>query len=178
MTPFDSAGGEVTPAKPTSWKESKSWRSRDKVIYLVLFAVQACGAAFVICNDLPGYTQLVQSPGQQLADVPYDNYEMIAILAAMQTAYWYRFRCLAIPFAGPKLVLSHIFLFLGRLSFIFGSALFSIVLFRHLPALDPEVDFFLAARRGIFLFFSLFALFCTTLELERLGNALAEGDQR
>jgi hypothetical protein len=74
------------------------------------------------------------------------------------------------------LILSHVFLFLGRLSFIFGSALFSIVLFRHLPELRSDVDIFLSVRRGVLLIFSLFALFCFTLELERLSAAL--GDDR
>jgi hypothetical protein len=71
-----------------------------------------------------------------------------------------------------SLILSHIFLFLGRLGFVFGSALFSIVLFRHLPDLGPDIDILLGVRRAIWVAFSLFALFCVTLELERLGAAL------
>jgi hypothetical protein len=95
----------------------------------------------------------------------------------MQFAYWYRYMHVAIPFRGPKLFLSHVFLFLGRLSFIFGSALFSIVLFRHLPELSFDVDIFLFGRRAVVLIVSLFALFCFSLELERLGAALGN-DQR
>jgi hypothetical protein len=71
-------------------------------------------------------------------------------------------------------VLSHLFLFLGRLNFIFGSALFAVVVFRHVPELDPGTDILLMARRGIVLVISLCALFCFTLELERLGMALGE----
>ena len=94
----------------------------------------------------------------------------------MQAAYWYRLRRVPVPL--PNLVLSHTFLFLGRLTFIFGSSLFSIVLFRHLPALGQDVDISLAARRGVLLVLSLIALFCTTLELERLGRAFAGGEPR
>jgi hypothetical protein len=155
-----------------------AYGSRHKVTYLFLFAVQSCGSAFIVWNDLPAFTQLLRNPGQQLAEVPYDNYEMVAILVAMQAAYWYRLTNVAVPFAGSRLVLSHVFLFLGRLSFIFGSGLFSIVLFRHLPALDQDVDILLGARRGVLLVVSLFALFCTTLELERLGKALGDDEQR
>lgn len=155
-----------------------TYELREKAIYLLLFAVQSCGSAFIVWNDLPAFTQLLRSPGQQLAEVPYDSYEMVVILIAMQVAYWYRLMNVAVPFVGPRLALSHIFLFLGRLSFIFGSGLFSIVLFRHLPALDPDVDMLLAARRGVLLVVSLFALFCTTLELERLGKALADEEQK
>jgi hypothetical protein len=64
-----------------------------------------------------------------------------------------------------------VFLFLGRLSFIFGSALFSVVVFRHLPELGRDIDMPLAARRGIIMVGCLFALFCASLEVERLGQA-------
>jgi hypothetical protein len=68
-------------------------------------------------------------------------------------------------------------LFLSRLSFIFGGALFSVVFFRHLPELDQGINVLLTAKRGLELVGSLFALFCLTLELERLGNAIGSGRQ-
>jgi hypothetical protein len=144
--------------------------------YLLLFAVQMFGAGFVIWASLPTFKQLLLNPGQQLISVPYDSYAVVAVLFMMQGSYWYRYTRIAIPFRRPQLILSHVFLFLGRLSFIFGSALFSIVLFRHLPELRSDVDIFLSVRRGVLLIFSLFALFCFTLELERLSTAL--GDDR
>jgi hypothetical protein len=64
-----------------------------------------------------------------------------------------------------------VFLFLGRLSFIFGSALFSVVVFRHLPELGRDTDFLLLARRGTIFVGCLFAPFCISLEVERLGQA-------
>jgi hypothetical protein len=70
--------------------------------------------------------------------------------------------------------LNHLFLFFGRLSFIFGSALFSVVIFRHLPELSRETDFLLMAQRGIIFVGCLFALFCTSLEVERLGQAFED----
>ena len=92
----------------------------------------------------------------------------------MQVAYWYRLKCVAIPFRGPNAIVSHLFLFLGRLSFLFGGALFAVVFFRHLPALDADADAdaLLMTARGLLLGGALFALFCLTLELERLGHAL------
>ena len=90
----------------------------------------------------------------------------------MQVAYWYRLRRIPIPLQGPSLILSHLFSFLGRLSFIFGGALFAVVFFRHLPALDHGADGFLMVGRGLLRGGALFALFCLPLELERLGNAL------
>ena len=50
-----------------------------------------------------------------------------------------------------NLILSHLFLFLGRLNFIFGGALFAVVFFRHLPALDGQADVRLMAVRGLLL---------------------------
>jgi hypothetical protein len=60
------------------------------------------------------------------------------------------------------------------LSFVFGSALFSVVLFRHVPELTREADILLTVRRGLLLVASLFALFCASLEVERVGIAFAK----
>jgi hypothetical protein len=144
------------------------------VTYLLLFAIQMFGSDFIVWKGLPAFRQLVLSPGEQLANTPYDGNTVVAVLFVMQGAYWYRLLRVAIPFRGPSLAFSHLFLFLGRLNFIFGSALFSIVIFRHVPELGPGVDILLMARRGVVLVISLFALFCFTLELERLGMALGE----
>ncbi|WP_445216767.1 hypothetical protein ACKWRH_32045 [Bradyrhizobium sp. Pa8] len=68
--------------------------------------------------------------------------------------------------------MSHLFLFLGRLSFIFGGSLFGVVFFRHLPAINQGADLWLMFSRGLQLVASLFALFCVTLEPEQLGRTL------
>jgi hypothetical protein len=142
--------------------------------YLLLFAIQMFGSDFIVWQSLPAFRQLLLSPGEQPASTPYDGNAVVAVLLTMQAAYWYRLLRVPIPFRGSSLALSHLFLFLGRLNFIFGSALFSIVLFRHVPELGSDVDIMLMARRGVVLVISLFALFCFTLELERLGTALGE----
>jgi hypothetical protein len=142
------------------------------VIYLLLLATQMFGSTFIVWKGLPAFRQLLLHPGDQAAGTPYDGNAVFAVLFAMQAAYWYRLLRVAIPFRGSSVFLSHLFLFLGRLNFIFGSALFSIVIFRHLPELGHDFDPLVIARRGILLVISLFALFCFTLELERLGAAL------
>ena len=93
----------------------------------------------------------------------------------MQLAFWCRLLYVPIPFRRPNIVLSLVLLFLGRLSFIFGSALFSVAVFRHLLELGRQTDIALAAWRGILLMACLFALFCVSLEVERLGQAF-DGD--
>ena len=66
----------------------------------------------------------------------------------MQIAFWCRVRWVPIPFRRPNLILNHVFLFPGKLSFIFGSAPLGIAVFRHLPELDRGIDILLAVRPG------------------------------
>ena len=98
----------------------------------------------------------------------------LALLAivVMQATYWYRLRRVPVCVPVTSSVLSHLALFAGRLSFIFGGAMFSIVFFRHLPSLETTPDASLLMWHGLLLVGGLFALFCFALELERLGSAL------
>jgi hypothetical protein len=140
-------------------------------LYLLLLAIQLAGVAVLMWKELPAFEQLVAHPGDQIPQGPHEISLAVGAILPMQAAYWYRLSRMAIPFDRPSAVLSHLLLFFGRLIFIFGGALFSVVFFRHLPALDADVDIFLMAKRGPVLVGSLFALFCVALELERLGNA-------
>lgn len=146
-------------------------------VYFLLLTVQLTGVLFIVLSGLPEFRHLVAHPGDQLPYTPYHNPATIVMVVAMQAAYWYRLRCVPIPSRGSKTILSHLLLFLGRLTFIFGGSLFAVVFFRHLPEIDQGADTWLMLRRGLQLAASLFALFCATLELERLGRALGSGQQ-
>ena len=146
------------------------------VAYLFLLLIQISGAMLFVWQQLPEFRQIAVNPGEQLPHDTFSDVVTVGILFVMQISFWCRLLYIPIPFRRPNMILNHVFLFLGRLSFIFGSALFSIVVFRHLPELSWEIDIFLAARRGIVLVGCLFALFCTSLEVERLGQAF-EGDK-
>jgi hypothetical protein len=140
-------------------------------IYLFLLAIQLFGAIIFVWQELPEFRQVAVKPGEQL---PYDassELMTVAVLFVMQISFWYRQVHIPIPFRHSNIFLNHLFLFLGRLSFIFGSALFSVVVFRHLPELGREIDIPLAIKRGVILASCLFALFCASLEVERLGQA-------
>ncbi len=139
--------------------------------YLLLFAIQVFGALTFIWMELPEFRQVAVSPGGQLPYSILSEFATVGVLAVMQLSFWYRQLHVPIPFRRPNMILSHLFLFLGRVSFIFGSALFSVVVFRHLPELGRDTDILLAARRGTLLVGCLFALFCASLEVERLGQA-------
>jgi hypothetical protein len=140
--------------------------------YLLLLAIQMAGTLFVVWRELPDFRQLLFNPGLQLPYMRSDDFATSAAVVVMQVAYWYRLQRVPIPFQSSKPILSHLLLFLARLSFIFGGSIFAVVFFRHLPELDQGTDLLLMVRRGLVLLGALFALFCVTLELERLGRSL------
>jgi hypothetical protein len=140
-------------------------------IYLFVLAIQICGVIFFVWQQLPSFRRVLLNPGEQLPFDTYSDFLTVGVLSVMQILYWYRLLHIPIPFQRSNVILHHVFLFLGRLSFIFGGALFSVVFFRHLPELDREADILLMQLRGIMLVGALFALFCASLEVERLGQA-------
>jgi hypothetical protein len=146
-------------------------RRPKAAIYLFLLTIQIVGAIIFVWQELPAFSQVLLSPGEQLPENTSADLMIVGVFCVMQIAFWCRLRYVPIPFRRPNAFLNHAFLFLGRLSFIFGSALFSVVVFRHLPEFGRETDILLAVQRGIILVGCLFALFCTSLEVERLGQA-------
>jgi hypothetical protein len=144
---------------------------RSNVAYLLLLATQIAGTVIFVWQELPAFEQLLLNPGEQLPKELYSGLITFGIFCMMQISYWCRVLYVPIPFRRPNLFLNHLFLFLGRLSFIFGGSLFAVVVFRHLPRLEPDFDVLLATERGILFIACLFALFCTSLEVERLAQA-------
>ena|ERR1700710_3056936 len=140
-------------------------------LYWLLLAIQIVGAIGFVWRELPEFRQVVVNPGEQLPKDLRSDLTTAGIFVVMQIAFWIRVLRVPIPFRRPNMFLNYVFLFLGRLSFIFGSALFSVVIFRHLPELGRETDIVLMVQRGIIFVGCLFALFCTSLEVERLGQA-------
>jgi hypothetical protein len=149
--------------------------NRNARVYQLLLAIQIIGAIVFVWQQMPEFRQIADSPGRQLRYDLVSDLLPLAVAAAMQAAFWYRLRKVPMPSWPRNPVISHLFLFLGRLSFIFGSALFGLAVFRHLPELGRGTDVALAAWRGAALIASLFALFCTSLEVERLGQAFDAG---
>jgi hypothetical protein len=139
-------------------------------IYLFLLAIQILGAISFVWQELPEFGQVLNNPGEQLPKNTKADLMVAGIFFVMQIAFWFRVLRVPVPFRRPNIFLNYVFLFLGRLSFIFGSALFSVVVFRHLPELDRQTDALLMVQRGAIFVGCLFALFCTSLEVERLGQ--------
>src|SRR5271155_510681 len=101
-------------------------------VYAALLLVQVVGGLVFVCSELPAFRQVALHPGEQLPYAPYDDLKITCAVLAMQAAYWYRLRRIPIPRPAPNAFLNHLLLFFGRISFIFGASLFSIVAFRHL----------------------------------------------
>jgi hypothetical protein len=104
-------------------------------LYLLLVAIQITGAIAFVWQQLPEFEQVVINPGKQLPHDAFSDLVTVGVFCLMQLAFWCRLLYVPIPFRRPSVLLSHLLLFLGRLSFIFGSALFSVAVFRHLPEL-------------------------------------------
>ncbi|WP_249165880.1 hypothetical protein [Bradyrhizobium sp. AUGA SZCCT0431] len=117
---------------------------RKSALYLLLLAIQILGTITFIWQALPEFRQVAINPGEQLPRDGWSDLISFSLLCVMQIAFWCRVRWVPIPFRRPNLILNHVFLFLGKLGFIFGSALFGIAVFRHLPELDRGIDILLA----------------------------------
>jgi len=145
----------------------------SRVRYSWLLTTQAIGSAALLSQCYPLYARLLDDPGhvQVYADTP-----MVTVIASsvtlVQGAHWYRVFKVPLPVRDTRVVLGQLVLFVSRLAFIIASALFSLVLFRHLPEIDFGRNGSGFVWRGLLLLAVLFSVFCFTTELERLGLAL------
>src|SRR3954468_10789945 len=97
---------------------------------------QTVGAAIILGSAFPAYRQILLEPGQEL-NLSWATHLWATVGAVMiQCAYWFRLMRVPLAVRKPNIVASQVVLFLARLSFIFGSALFGLVFFRHLPELE------------------------------------------
>jgi len=138
--------------------------------YGVLLAAQTACAAVMLVNIHAGFRILIENLGTPNASSPASIIPLLVAAALGQACYWYRLRNVPIPTHYRNMALGHLLAFASRLGFIFGGALFSVYFLRHAPALALNpLDI---VWRGGLLIAVLFALYCYTLELERLGGAL------
>jgi hypothetical protein len=143
--------------------------------YPLLISIQIFGTMVFIWQEIPEFEQLLLNPGEQLPKDVCSDLIIFGVFCIMQVSFWCRVLYVPIPFRRSNIFLSHLFLFLGRLSFIFGGSLFAVVVFRHLPKMGGDIDVLLATERGFIFLGCLFALFCTSVEVERLGHSFESG---
>lgn len=144
----------------------------NRARFWLLLAAQTVSVLLLLWSATPIYRTILAAPGQKLSGIPGSPVVIILSLVAFHGAYWYRLTRVPIVIGRHGMLLSHLVAFLGRLSFIFGGALFALVIYRHLPDLDQAVDPLQFIGRLLAMLAIQFSLFCYTLELERVGAAM------
>jgi len=154
-------------------KKSDASRSTATAYAGLLFA-QTLITGFVFWIMVPIFRQMVSRAGERLDINGITLVTVIGAVAVLQCCYWVRYFWVPVraPFHG--VVVAHLLMFASRASFFFGGALFSAVFFRHIPELAAFPPIAEGLARIAAVFGCLFALFCYSLELERLARAIAE----
>lgn len=136
------------------------------ITYLCCFAIEITGMVLILWDGVPIFRNLIRF--QHTATAADSTILMIGVLC-IQMTYWKWLRPDP-PFNLWKLPLTgHIMLFVARLSFIFASSVFSLVVYR---ASDMFEFTFLRSFVGTMV---LFSVFCFTRHLEKFGNLLMSG---
>jgi hypothetical protein len=140
--------------------------------YALLLVMQTLAILIIVLGMIPIYDEIIAALGHQLRQLPQSPALLIAALLLFHCTYWFRLLRVPIAVSGHSHLLSHVVLFVGRLSFIFGTSLFALIAFRHLPAIAVVSDPLRLALRFVVMLVILFSLYCYSAELERLGVAL------
>jgi hypothetical protein len=141
-------------------------RTRLGGLYPLLLAVQTAGLAIILWQGAPVYRRILAGPQGPSADPETLILAAVAVVL-IQVAYWLRVVLIPSLSLSPNVFLSHLLLFLSRLSFIFGAALFTAVMYYRFPELENSLP------RFAVLVAVLFSIFCYSLELEWLASELA-----
>jgi hypothetical protein len=136
--------------------------------YWILFLGQTVGDLTILSHLIPLLRRLFTSGLYEKAPSKIFVFAALGV-TLIQVCYWLNQRWFAALRVDQNPLLGHLVLFLSRLNFIFGAAMFSAV---YLTRFN-EVD--IALWGFVLLSIVLFSIFCYSVELERLGKALIEG---
>jgi hypothetical protein len=136
-------------------------------LYLILFGIQTIGALIIIRIALPLYRAVVADPAAHQVRVDRTIWALVA-MALMQAGFWLRHRLQPPPPQFRNALIGYLIWFLGRMSFLLATAVFGFVFIVRRPELN------LPASRYFLTLALLFAYFCYTQEVERLGKSLIE----
>lgn len=140
--------------------------------YFGLLAIQTGAAIALIWTTFPVFRSMSAHLGQVAQLSPWVDVAAASSALVLHCAYWTRYRHVPIAVPIHNALIGHIVVFIGRASFFFGSAFFSLIFFRHIPEIVSFPSLSQAFFRGAGLIWVLFALFCYSLELDRLGRAI------
>jgi hypothetical protein len=148
--------------------------SANVTTYAVFLFLETALASFLFWTIFPIFRQMIANLGKPQDIQSWQEFSIVLGAVALQCCYWIRYSWLPIYTPFQSVALGHVLLFASRASFFFGGALFSVIFFRHVPELDSLPPAGQALARGACIMGVLFALFCYSLELERLGKAFEE----
>lgn len=148
-------------------------RDNIKIGFWCLFAVQAAGTAVILWVGLPVYRCLL-SDQREVATPDTFGSACIAIVV-MQLAYWLAFRIQPTLRFRRNVVLAHVLLWLGELSYFFPHALAAVCLLDRFQELE-KTSFL--PERLVMLASLLFAVYCFKHQLETVAEAMSESESR
>jgi len=112
----------ISPVAATSSARCIQAANAPKLkLYLLLVAIQITGAIAFVWQQLPEIERVVINPDKQLPRDAFSDLVTVGVFCLMQLAFWCRLLYVPIPFRRPSVLLSHVHLFLGRLSFILAA---------------------------------------------------------
>ena len=137
------------------------------VLFWFAVAAQVVGSQIILWRALPIYQRLITGKG---GSGTRDFALAFAGVAIMQLGFWVAFQIQPRLRFRRMVLLGQVFLFVGEASFVFVSALATVVFFERWS----EVEFSL--WRLIVFVAILFAVFCYKTQLESLGHAMRESE--
>jgi hypothetical protein len=171
-------GRETEAVKTPRSQQMPDGETTSAIAYAVLLAAQTVLASLVFMIVIPIFREMISHLGETLDIDAHTFVLIIGAAVVLQCFYWIRFCWVPIVAPFQSVIAEHVLLFVSRASFFFGGALFSMVFFRHVPSLTSFPPFAELCVKLVCLFGSLFALFCYSLELERLARAMSRTDRR
>jgi hypothetical protein len=143
--------------------------SRSVRLYLLLFGAQTAGAILLGGIALAGY-QVARRDPAGYTPVANNVAWSLAAMLVMQAGYWthrgLRLRLRLQPPAFRNVLIGHVVLFTGRITFVLATSIFGFVFITRHPELRLALAGYWVTLLG------LFCWFCYTQELQRLGRIL------
>lgn len=152
--------------------------ARSHAPYFLLLGVQTLAACVLFLAMFPLFQQIVAQSGKPQPLHASTVITSMAAALAMQACYWTRYRRVPVRAPVHGAAIGHLLLFASRVSFFFSGAVFSAIFFRHVPQLEALPPAGQGVAKAMWVLALLFASFCYSLELERLGRAIEDGGRR
>ena len=139
-------------------------QSRNNLLFWWLLAAQAAGSQVILWAGIPVYQRLL-SHGKEVVFSEELALAFVAVVV-MQLAYWLDRRLQPRLRFRRNVLLGHVLLCIGELSFFFPGALAAVIVFDRFG----ELEF--VPWKLLMLAVILFAMFCYKHQLETLGEAM------